>query len=273
MADIITVAIEKGGVGKTSTVVNLAALTAMDGKRTLVVDMDSQANTTYMLTGENKMSMAFRDRGIFDMIRAHGLKPTKDFISKTQIENLDIIPSNAQTPKTVGMLQILENGKTSQNIFLLLCLAEVADDYDYIIVDTPPSRDALTMNALVASDYVLIPCKCDNFSLDSLSTTYEICSMLSESENTEIKIIGIVLTIVERTALTQTIREELRESEYGTELLQTEIRKGQVVSDSTRFASPVVIYAKSSTPAKDYVSLYHELMERIARIESEEANG
>lgn len=267
MATVLTVAIEKGGVGKTATAVNLAALMAMDGKKTLLVDMDAQANSTYMLTGEKKFSDALKDKGVFQMIRAHGIRPASDYAMPSQVPGLDLIPSTAQTSKAVSQMEILADSEQdipSPNLVLALCLAELADAYDYIVIDTPPSRDLLTTGALVASDFVLVPCKCDDFCTDSLATTFEMCRKLSRDEETDIRIIGVVLTIVEKTALTQLIREELRGSDYKDSLMETEIRKGQAVSDSTRYASPVVISAKTSAPAKDYAALYRELVRRIA---------
>ena len=268
MATVITVAIEKGGVGKTATAVNLATLMALDNKKTLLVDMDAQANSTYMLTGEKKFSEEFRGKGLFQMVRAHGLKGTGDFSVPSQVEWLDVIPSTAQTPMVPEQMQILAESDgdiPSANTVLALCLAEVADFYDYIIIDTPPSRDLLTTSALVASDWVLVPCKCDDFCMDSLATTFELCAKLSREESTEINVLGVVLTIVEKTALTQVIRDELRQSDYRDSLLATEIRKGQAVSDSTRYASPVVISGKGSAPARDYAALYAELKQKMGQ--------
>ena len=274
MAIVITVAIEKGGVGKTATATNLAALMAMEGKKVLAVDMDGQANTTYMLTGKKKIDGAFKNHGVFDMLRAYELVSPRNFIAPTNIPGLDILPSNTDTPQAIGQLEALSNPTgESENVFLAYCLAEVADAYDYIIIDTPPARDTLTSAALYASDYVLIPLKCDDLAVEGLQTTYSFMRKLEQKEEIEIKLLGIVLTIVERTALTTAIRDELQDSEFKNDMLKTVIRKSQAVSDSTRLGAPVVICLKNSNPSKDYRALYEELKKRIRKMERSTANG
>ena len=151
-------ALKKGGVGKTVTVCNLAALMAQDGKRVLVVDMDAQGNCTYTLTGARVTDNTFDRAGVYDMFRAYGISGTQNYISRTQFDNIDIIPANGNTPMAAKQLQILEQSEsTSINMFLAMCLAQVAGEYDFILIDTPPSRDVMVTNALMASDFVLIP--------------------------------------------------------------------------------------------------------------------
>ena len=246
MGYCISVCIEKGGVGKTVTVCNLAALMAQDGKRVLVVDMDAQGNCTYTLTGARVTDNTFDRAGVYDMFRAYGISGTQNYISRTQFDNIDIIPANGNTPMAAKQLQILEQSEsTSINMFLAMCLAQVAGEYDYILIDTPPSRDVMVTNALMASDFVLIPCVCDDYSRDSVYRTVAMCQQ------------------VEKTALTEVIRNELRESQLGSKLFAAEIRKGQAVKDSTRLGAPVVLCARSSNPAKDYAKVYAELKTRV----------
>ena len=161
-------------------------------------------------------------------------------------------------------LQILEQSEsTSINMFLAMCLAQVAGEYDYILIDTPPSRDVMVTNALMASDFVLIPCVCDDYSRDSVYRTVAMCQQLEHDEGEKIDVLGIILTMVEKTALTEVIRNELRESQLGSKLFTAEIRKGQAVKDSTRLGAPVVLCARSSNPAKDYAKVYAELKTRV----------
>ncbi len=161
-------------------------------------------------------------------------------------------------------LQILEQSEsTSINMFLAMCLAQVAGEYDFILIDTPPSRDVMVTNALMASDFVLIPCVCDDYSRDSVYRTVAMCQQLEHDEGEKIDVLGIILTMVEKTALTEVIRNELRESQLGSKLFAAEIRKGQAVKDSTRLGAPVVLCARSSNPAKDYAKVYAELKTRI----------
>ena len=189
---------------------------------------------------------------------------TQNYISRTQFDNIDIIPANGNTPMAAKQLQILEQSEsTSINMFLAMCLAQVAGEYDYILIDTPPSRDVMVTNALMASDFVLIPCVCDDYSRDSVYRTVAMCQQLEHDEGEKIDVLGIILTMVEKTALTEVIRNELRESQLGSKLFAAEIRKGQAVKDSTRLGAPVVLCARSSNPAKDYAKVYAELKTRV----------
>ena len=265
MAIVISFASEKGGVSKTSCSINVATILATNGKKVLLCDMDEQANATYMLTGLKKKTEAFKGKGIYDMLRAYGLREVDDYVSDSTIsDNLKIIASNGQTPLAIGQLETLEqeNGK-SKNQFFMERVATLNDKYDYIICDTAPSRNALTTSALVASDYVVIPCVCDDFSLDGLETTYSLMRKLQKDENVEIKLLGILLTIVEKYTLTDFVRNSISESDYSDALFKTEIRKGQSVKDSLSFGKPVVLTAPKSGPAKDYQLFTKEMLARI----------
>lgn len=265
MAIVITFASEKGGVAKTNSCINVATCLCMSGYRVLVCDMDPQANSTYMLTGQKKKDGFYRGCGVYDMLRAYGLKKPTEYVQDSHIaENLKVLASNSQTPLAIGQLEMLEkeNGE-SRNRFFMYCLAELDADFDFILCDTSPARDSLTLSAITASDYVVIPCLCNDFSLDGLETTYSLLSKLKGQENTEIRLLGVLLAVVEKYALTDFIREEIRESDYATALFQTEIRKGQAVNDSLTLGKPVVLSAPKSGPGKDYFALTEEILERI----------
>lgn len=269
---IITVAIEKGGVGKTATVTNLAATYAKQGKRVLAIDMDTQCNTTYFLTGYKKNQNKFQNRGVAELLRVYGqdISPMK-YVQETQFENLYIIPSNAATASLPDILTLLaKNYKEDINNFLALSLEELTDKFDYIIIDTPPNLELPTTNALVACDYVLIPFNCEEQALDGLQNTDEMRRRLEEDNDADIFLLGIVLTMVERAALTKEMRSQLQNSVYGQYLFKSEIRKGQAVKDSATYGQPVVVSAKSSNPAKDYVELAAEIEKRIKRLERKE---
>lgn len=264
MAITITVAVEKGGVGKTTTCVNLAAVMAAAGKKVLAVDMDTQANCTYFLTGNKKRSEAYKNQGVAEMLRAYGLVEPKTFIHPTQIEGVDIIPSNAASvtlPDTLNTLA--QNYADSKNRFLAYCLEKVSDGYDYVLIDTPPNLEVMTASALLAADYVLMPFNTEEQALDGLQNTDELRRRLEQQEEAEISLLGILLTMTERTAYTNYMRQQVAESDYGKYLLKTEIRKGTAVKESATIGQPAVVCAAASNPAKDYVALYQELKERM----------
>ena len=269
MGVVITVAIEKGGVGKTATVTNLAAVYAKRGKKVLVIDMDAQCNSTYFMTGNKKRQNEYRGKGVAEMLRVYGQQvDLKRYIQPTQIENCYIIPSNAATNSIPEILNLLHRDyEVNQNAFLAYTLAPLQDEFDYILIDTPPSLDLLTTNALVACDYVLIPFNAEEQALDGLQDTNEIRLRLEKEVDATINLLGIVFTMVEsRSTLTKIMKDTLLQDErYAPCVLKTEIRKGQSVKESSTYGLPVVISAPSSNPAKDYVTLAKELEKRMAQ--------
>ncbi len=266
MAICITVAMRKGGVGKTATVANIAGLMALDKKRVLVVDADSQGNCTDLLTGFNVFTNKYKDAGIYDMLRTRGFCNTKKFISETNVKRIDILPANGMSTKAAQQIAILaESGELSKNMFLADSLSEVADDYDYIIIDTAPGDDLLLHNALVASDFVLVPCKLDDYWETSLNWTYSTCKIVANEENCNIDILGVFFTIVEKVSQAKLIREEIADSQFGKDVFKTEIRKNQAANDMTSYKTPAVICAKGSNVAKDYEALYKEMKSKIKK--------
>jgi len=270
MAICITIAIEKGGVGKTATTVNLAGAMALDGKRVLVVDTDVQANSTFFLTGQRLIDNKFPKTGLFDMIRAFGLVSPKSYITPTQFENIDMIVSNKSTPLLPNQIAALaESNEMKETDFLWTCLSEVDEDYDYILIDTPPAHDnILVQSAMIASDYVIIPLKLEEQCIQSLVTTYNVMKKLEKEEDIEINLLGILQTIVEeRTSLTKYYREKLNEGFFKDKLFKTYIRKGNAINDSSLYAKPCVLgeNTKNTKPAKDYLALYDEIKELIEK--------
>ena len=267
MAICITIAIEKGGVGKTATTVNLAGAMARDGKKVLVVDTDVQANSTFLLTGHTLMENVYPKNGLFDMIRAFGILPAKTYISPTQFENIDIIVSNKSTPLIPNQLSTLaESNQMKETDFLWTSLGEIDEDYDYILIDTPPAHDnILVQSAMIASDYVIIPVKYEEQCIQSLVTTYNVMKKLEQDEEIEINLLGILPTTVEQTALTNYYREELAQGFFKDKMFKTYIRKGNAINESNLYAKPCVLGEKTrnSKPAKDYLAFYEEIRQMI----------
>ena len=260
MARTIAVTISKGGVGKTTTAVNLAAEFGIHGNRVLLVDMDEQGNATSSATGKNKEE--FANKGVFDMVRAFKITSPDSFISPSSIPNVDILPSNSLTNQVLNQLPILKmQYGYAEYVYLSACLEQVKDNYDIIIIDTPPAKNNLTLSALYAADDVIIPLKADKYSIESLGETTAMIETLERSENIHINVLGILFTIVEKTALMNSMKEMLEDSNYKSLIFRTEIRKAQVVNESTVYMMPVVMYDENSNPSKDYESLYHEITE------------
>ena len=160
MAYCITVCMQKGGVGKTTLTINLAACMAKQGKKVLVVDTDQQGDLTSTATEYSVSTGHFAKKGVYDMIHAHDIAVAANYVSHTQYENIDIIPANANTPLVPGLIEMsatASNGTINKYEMLALCLCEIADNYDVILIDTPPNQGLLVQNALYASDAVLIP--------------------------------------------------------------------------------------------------------------------
>lgn len=272
MALVITTALEKGGVGKTATTVNLAAAMALDGKNVLVVDTDIQANSTFFLTGSKLKHKKYEGKGLFDMIRAYGIIGTGHYISKTQFKNIDIIPSTLSTPLVPAQLSTLaESTQSKETDFLFMALGQIAENYDFILIDTPPAHDnIIVQSAMLASDYVIFPLILEEQCMDSLETTYAVVKKLEKQENTEIKILGILPTLIDKTTITAHNREALQNSIYSEYLFNTEIHKGVAVKESSNLAMPCVYYDKTAKPSVDYLELYEEIKERIAKDEGEQ---
>lgn len=278
-ATIITIAIEKGGSGKTVTASNLAYLMGDEGKRVLCVDTDPQGNLTFALSNGNTITNnIYRGKALYDMFDGFRFTKTSDYIVETEYENVDMIPASSQTPRINKRIpDLFEDVKelpdddprklTNMADFLYYFLKQVQDVYDYIIIDTQPTRDSLILsNAIAAADYVLIPMMCDAFSEDSAFRTYSICNELRKNPNSHLRGIGVILTMVDKGAATRETRAECK-AELGSTLFKTEIPSALAVKTSVRKCVPVCYSAKSQPIGKSYVAAYKELKERIAKME------
>lgn len=264
MARIITVAIEKGGIGKTTTVVNLATLLAKDGKKTLVIDCDPQANATLTLTGIEKTEWV--NKSLFDLIRSYNIAGVDKhaFVHPTSTSNLDIIPSSIHTKQILEQIKIYaQNYGQMPYKFLIACIEDIIAEYDYVIFDTPPSQDELTTSALYASHDVIMPILAEKYSKQGLINTFALIHELTSIEGIDINILGILFVKTERTVMQDVYREQIVDSEFGKYLFKTEIRKGQSVNESIEFNQAVVDMAPRSNPAIDYVDFYKELKKRL----------
>ena len=268
MAIILTVAIEKGGAGKTTTVVNLAALMAQEGKRVLAVDIDKQANTTAQLTGFDEYEGHFAGCGVFDLIRSFDMD-TGRFVAKTKIEGIDLIPANRDVELIPAMEELFKAQRRGEKFeFLSRALAGIEDNYDYIIIDTPPSNPDLTRNALLASDYVVIPLNLTQSNVSGLYGIYGMCEDIVQNHGGAAEILGILMTRVRANLnLVKNIRSQIEASDWGKDLFAASIRESALVQESESFYQPVVTYDPASRPSQDYREFYEELKQRIQAAE------
>lgn len=262
---IITVALTKGGVGKTTTSVNLATAFAKDGKRVCLVDLDQQGNATYSLTGKEKYQ--YNDRGVFDLLMAAsgGKMDRERYLHQTVVEGLSLIPSTGMAGQVLPLLSILRARHPEKKEYMLLsdAMEPYRSCFDVIVMDTPPAKDALTLSGLYACDEVLMPVNADKYSLDALAETYSLVQSLTREDGRDIRILGVLLTKAERNTSTSLIRKNLHAGCFSSLMLQTEIRKGAAVTDSTLLGGPVLCTDPKSNPAKDYAALYQEIKGRL----------
>ena len=270
---VITVAVTKGGVAKTTTAVNLAAEMGLHGKRTLLVDMDEQGNTTLSATGKNREE--FNNAALFDAYRTFGFPgcTTDCFLHETLLENVDILPCSGFSLMIPDQAEILHKTRNYPDYAFLSAILQNIEKtvYDYIVIDTPPGKNTFSLSGIYAADHVIIPLHPDKYSIDSLNETYRLIETMKRENDMEIHILGILLTIVEKVNFTRILRENLANGAYGGMKLNTEIRKGQAVNDAT-LGTPVVISEPRSNPAMDYAALYDEMTQRLRAYYHEEGD-
>lgn len=282
-AKIITVAIEKGGTGKTVTTSNLAYLMGLDGKRVLCIDTDPQGNLTSALSdGRGEIANgAYDGKALYDMFTGFRFTMTRDFITDTEYgDNVDMIPGSSQTPRINQRLPelfedatFLSKSDSSKKInsiadFLFYFLKQVVDEYDYIIIDTQPTRDSLLLtNAISAADYVLIPTMCDANSQESAFRTFALCNELSNAPGSRLKGVGVLLTaVMKKAAATKLIRSQCQEV-LGPALFKYEIPHSLSVGMAVTNHQPVCFTAPKQPVSIAYKQVYRELKERLAKLE------
>lgn len=259
---IIAVTNQKGGVGKTTTAINLSAALADMGKRVLVVDIDPQGNAS---TGLG-VHAEDRDFTAYELLLEEVL-PTQ-VIRPTQFENIFLIP--ATTDLASADIELISNEKRSyllRNALRTALMAEI--DFDYILIDCPPSLNLLTVNAMVASDSVLVPLQSEFFALEGLSQLMLTIRDVRKAANPDLRIEGIVLTMFDgRNNLSQQVEADAREN-LGDLVFKTKIPRNVRVSEAPSFALPVLYYDPQSRGAVAYRALAKELVQKSAQVAAE----
>ncbi len=251
MARTIVFVNQKGGVGKTTTAINLGAYLAIAGKRTLLVDFDPQANLTIGVGASGG------GRGIYEVLSGT-LRP-RDALMTTKVDGLSLIPSSIDlSGATVELVD-----RDDRNIYLKRLLSEVADDFDYILIDCPPSLGVLTLNGLMAADEVLIPMQCEYFALEGLSLILNTVSLVQKSMNPKLKIGGIIFTMYDsRTKLAQDVVQQVTEY-FKDRVFRTIVPRNVRLSEAPSHGLPVALYDPTCIGAKSYEALAKELIARV----------
>lgn len=250
MSKIIAVCNQKGGTGKTTTTVNLASALAGLGKRSLVVDCDPQGNATSGL-GINKNSIT---KSVYDVLVSN--TQIKDIISNTHISSLDIAPCNINL--TGAEIELV--GALSRETRLRKSLSLVKSDYDYVFIDTPPSLGLLTLNALVASNSIIIPIQCEFYALEGVSQLVKTIQLIKDSLNSDLKIEGVLLTMADfRTNLTNEVITEIK-NYFKNKVYKTIIPRNIKLSEAPSFGKPIDQYDRTSIGAKKYEELAKEFL-------------
>jgi chromosome partitioning protein len=264
MAHVISIANQKGGVGKTTTAVNLAAALAASELRVLLIDADPQGNST---TGVG-IAKSEEQRTLYDVLLRHAT--LEETIVQTEFD-LALVPADQNL--VASNLDLVDQDERERR--LQSALASVRGNYDYILIDCPPALDLLTLNALVASDSVLVPLQCEFFALEGISQLMETVERIKTAFNPALKVEGVLLTMYDdRTNLTKQVENDLREF-FGKQVFKTVIPRSIRLAEAPSFGKTILAYDPRSRGAEAYIQLAKEILahEQRARPKSAKSAG
>jgi chromosome partitioning protein len=252
-ATTLTIANQKGGVGKTTTSINVSAALAQRGLRTLLIDLDPQGNATLSFVEPDAI-----DRSIYDLLTDPACTAA-DVIRPSNVSNLDLIGARISLAKAEAKLI----GEFDSHFRLKDKLSHINGRYDYIVIDTPPTLGILTVNALVAATHLLVPIQSSYYAIegtDDLLDTYE---KIRARPNPELKFLGVVITIDDkRTVLARDIRDQIR-TVFGDKVFQTTITRSVRLEESPAYKKSIFEFSPNSSGASEYYSLTEEVLSRV----------
>ena len=252
MGKIVAVANQKGGVGKTTTCVNLAASMAATKRKVLVVDLDPQGNAT-MASGVDKYQV---EATAYDLLVED--TPFNEVVCRSPSGNYDLIAANGDV--TAAEIKLME--VFAREVRLKNALASVRDNYDFIFIDCPPSLNLLTINAMAAADSVLVPMQCEYFALEGLTALMDTISKLAAVVNENLKIEGLLRTMYDpRNRLSNEVSDQLKKH-FGSKVYRTVIPRNVRLAEAPSHGKPAMYYDKYSAGAKAYLALAGEMLRR-----------